>query len=187
VRRLADVQLPHRRLDADTLTLLTEGDRTGRYRSGSELAMSLAVRFRNAGRSLDDYLDAMTDASNAASAWYRHLRDGRRGRNRKTARGRDRAIRELERCWHKAGRLPAPRRSETADVYERATALRDRAWNVLEGRTRPTRLRVLDAVLDLAVHHRTVRPMCSVRDVAARAACPEQPPPPRSATSPNTT
>lgn len=164
--------LPWRRLDADTRRLLVDGDESGRYRSGSELAMSLALRLRNHGRSLDEYIDAMTDSSNAASAWYRELRDGRpagNGKRRKSARGRARAVAELERCWRKAGQRPAPRTLDPADVYERCQAARARARAILPARTRPTRLAVLDAVLDLAQRHRTVRVLAAERDVALAA------------------
>ena len=169
-QRLATCPLPWRDLDADTADLLHHGDTKGRYRSKSELVMSLAVRFRNHGRSRDEYIDALTDSSNAASEWYRELRDGRRGAKRKSARGREKAIKELERCWTKAGRLPAPRHIRAADDIQNRC---DKAWRFacgkLTGRSRETRLRVLAAVTAIALRHHTDRPMCPERTIALDA------------------
>lgn len=166
-------RLPWRPLDPDTVELLTDGNTTGRYNSNSDLAQSLALRFRNAGRTRDDYIDAMTDTSNGASVWYRQMRDGRStngSQRRKSPRGRDKAIRELQRCWAKAASMPLPRgRLDASDVMQRVLQVTDAALVRLSGRTRPTRLRVLDAVCQLAIQHSTDRPLAAVRTVALAA------------------
>lgn len=169
---IAESIIPWRRFDDLTEQLLRLGDVEGRYRSGSELAMSLAVRFRNHGRTENDYLDEMTDPSNQASRWYRELRDGRSrtpDRRRKSARGRDAAIQELRRCWVKAGWLPAPRTLDTADVYEACRRARTKAEQRCRGRTRATRLKVLAALLDEAMDHKTVRVLAPERSIALAA------------------
>lgn len=168
-RRGSSAPLPWRDLDAATRDLLANGDRHGRYASQSEVAMSLAVRFRNHGRGLGEYVDALTDSANAASGWYRDLRDGRAGRRRKTARGRAKAVAELERCWAKAGRLPAPRHLDLSDVHERCERARAFAERTLTGRTRASRLCVLDVVLAEARRWRTVRVLAPERLVAESA------------------
>lgn len=163
------VSLPWRTLDVDTERLLRDGDTFGRYRSGSELAMSLAVRFRNHGRSADEYLDAMTTPENTASAWYRNLRDGRRCANRKTARGKSKAETELHRCWTKAGRLPAPRDLDPADVYERGEAARAVVTAKIGARRKMTRLIVLDVLIGYGMRHSTAYVMAAERQVATDA------------------
>ncbi|MDQ3662689.1 MAG: hypothetical protein M3454_16865 [Actinomycetota bacterium] len=155
-----------------TLRLLRDGDTTGNYPSQSELAMSLAVRFRNHGRTYDEYEDAMTDVNNAASRWYRELRDGRQATDRtdrKSKKGAARAKKELARCWDKAGRLPAPRDLDISDVHERCESVWAFSKARITGRTRVTRLAVLEVVLKEARNHRTVQVLAPERSVAEKA------------------
>lgn len=98
--------MPWAPLDADTLELLRAGDTDGRYREPggdvdvAALACSLALRFRNAGRTLAEYRDAMLDPAHAAygqTVAHVHHRRGLRA-----------AERWLEKRWHRAGDRPRP-------------------------------------------------------------------------------
>lgn len=155
-----------RPLNQDTLELIRQGGP-----DGSRVAWHVALDLYNAGHRFAEYVAVMTDPTNGCSRWYRDLRDGRPrtgSKHRKTPRGHDGAMRELERCWAKVARRPA-RRPDLADVHERCEAAMRYAAAKLSGRTRATRLKVLAAICGLAREHRTMRVLCPARVVAVTA------------------
>lgn len=155
-----------RPLGRDTLELIRQGGP-----DGSRVAWHVALDLYNAGHRYAEYVAVMTDPTNGCSRWYRDLRDGRprtEGKHRKTPRGHEGAVRELERCWVKVARRPA-RRPDLADVHERCEVAMRYAAAKLSGRTRATRLKVLAAICGLAREHRTMRVLCPARVVAVAA------------------
>jgi hypothetical protein len=126
-----------RRLSPRMAQALREGTPKG---SRSNLIYALALAFCNAGRTLDEYIEAMLDPGNAAGEKLR-------------ARGQGRAVKYLTHTWHKAwARVaacpPVQSRAETEHLLAEIDAAANAArWRGVGG---ATRLAVLRAHLQAA-------------------------------------
>lgn len=152
-------RLPYRELDATTERLVRLGAHAGGFADRSAAVMSLALYFLNFGRTWHEFAQAMTDPTNRISEWFYDLRNGypgdpSTGRPRKSKRGHELAMRQLEQAWEKAYRRELPKQWTKRDaVREALTADRCRVSAALPSKTRDTRLAVYDALVTLAIFH----------------------------------
>lgn len=169
--------LPWRELDRDTAMMVTGGAAAGEFSDRSKAALSLALRFLNHGRTFREYVEAMTDPTNRISEWFYDLRDGHTGdratgRPRKSSRGHQAALRELERCWEKAYRRELPKQWTKRDRIRSVLMTdRHRVAGVLPTRRRHTRLAVYDSLVSLAIVHASYTITASKYQLAEAAGC----------------
>lgn len=163
---------PWDELSDATQDLILNGDDS---RDPHQVAFSVALGMRNAGRGYGDYELAMTDPANGCGRFYREIRDGRPaggGKKRKNPRGQKAAQRELERAWQATLKAEAPRnpdfdRSQIRMICDR---IQQRAERVLPaGQKTRTTLRVLGELCKLAVAHKRLTVTVSCRQLAELA------------------
>lgn len=163
---------PWRKLSDATADLILNGDDS---RDPHQVAFSVALGMRNAGRDYGEYELAMTDPANGCARFYREIRDGRlagAGKKRKNPRGQKTAQRELERTWQATLKAEEPcnpdlDRSEIRMICDR---MQQRAGRVLPaGQKTRTTLRVLGELCVLAVAHKRLTITVSCRQLAELA------------------
>ena len=165
---LASCPQPWKPFDAHTRELIQRGDVRGAYvgHDGAtdwpSIVASVALRLRNHGRDLHEYLDTVTNPDHAVSQWYRKLR---------RERGHKRAEAWLIQRWHMAGRRPPPNRPslavETIEAFL-ADANQRHDW---KGKAGATDRAVLHVHARRALKFGGTVYSLSVRDMADNAGC----------------